>query len=79
VNGWSGFRPELTEKIAASLLSFPSTSSLAILKRYHVHYVVLHLQLFSPGVAATLLAKTEVSPGLFRVADFGSDSVWQVR
>jgi len=79
VNGWSGYRPELTEKIAASLLRFPSASSLAILKRYHVRYVVLHLQLFSPGVAATLLANTEVSPGLFRVADFGSDSVWQVR
>ena len=79
VNGWSGFRPELTEHIAASLLSFPSLSSLAMLKRYHVRYVVLHLQLFSPGMAATLLTKVEASPGLVRVANFGSDSVWQVR
>jgi hypothetical protein len=79
VNGWSGFRPPLTEQIAGSLLSFPSPGSLATLKRFHIRYVVLHLQLFSPAVAATLLAKVEASPGLFPVADFGSDSVWQVR
>ena len=79
VNGWSGYRPPLTVQIAASLLSFPSPGSLATLRQYHIQYVVLHLQRYSPGAAATLLAQVEASPGLYRVAVFGSDSVWQVK
>ena len=79
VNGWSGYRPPLTEQIAASLLSFPSPGSLAILRQYHIQYVVLHLQRYSPGAAATLLAQVEASPALYRVAAFGTDSVWQVK
>src|SRR6266849_5378278 len=79
VNGWSGYRPPLTGRIAASLLDFPSPGSLATLRRYHIQYVVLHLQRYSPGVAATLLAQAEASPGLYRVSVFGSDSVWQVK
>ena len=79
VNGWSGYRPPLTERIAASLLSFPSSSSLSTLRQYHIQYVVLHLQRYSPGAAATILAQVEASPGLYRVAVFGSDSVWQVK
>ena len=79
VNGWSGYRPPLTQQIAASLLSFPSPGSLAMLRQYHIQYVVLHLQRYSPGTAATLLAQVEASPGLYRVAVFGTDSVWQVK
>jgi hypothetical protein len=79
VNGWSGYRPPLTAQIAASLLDFPSSSSLSTLRQYHIQYVVLHLQRYSPGAAATLLAQVEASPGLYRVAAFGSDSVWQVK
>ncbi|HET8851159.1 MAG TPA: hypothetical protein VFN02_01420, partial [Ktedonobacteraceae bacterium] len=79
VNGWSGYRPPLTVQIAASLLDFPSSSSLSTLRQYHIQYVVLHLQRYSPGAAATLLAQVEASPGLYRVAVFGSDSVWQVK
>jgi len=79
VNGWSGYRPPLTVQIAASLLSFPSPGSLATLRQYHIQYVVLHLQRYSPGAAATLLAQVEASSGLYRVAVFGSDSVWQVK
>ena len=79
VNGWSGYRPPLTVQIAASLLDFPSSSSLSMLRQYHIQYVVLHLQRYSPGAAATLLAQVEASPGLYRVAAFGSDSVWQVK
>jgi hypothetical protein len=78
-NGWSGYRPPLTAQIAASLFTFPSPGSLATLRKYHIYYVVLHLQRYSPGVAATLLAQVEASPGLSRVAVFGSDSVWQVK
>jgi len=79
VNGWSGYRPPLTEQIAASLLSFPSPGSLVTLRKYHIHYVVLHLQSYSPDAAAALLAQAEASPGLNRVAVFSSDSVWQVK
>ena len=79
VNGWSGQRPPLTAQIAASLLNFPSPGSLATLKHYHIQYVVLHLQSYSPSVATTLLAQVEASPDLYRVAVFGSDSVWQVK
>lgn len=79
VNGWSGYRPPLTIQIAASLLNFPSPGSLATLRQYHIRYVVLHLQGFSPDVASALLAQAEASPGLSRVAVFGNDSVWQVK
>ncbi len=79
MNGWSGQRPALTTQIAGVLLTFPSQDSLATLKKYHISYVVLHLGLYSPAIAPTLLAQVEASPGLQRLAVFGSDSVWQVR
>lgn len=78
VDGWSGYRPPLTEQIAALLYNFPSQDSLAILKKYHITYVVLHLQLYSPNVGASILAQAKANPGLQQVASFGSDSVWQV-
>lgn len=77
-NGWSGYRPSLTNDMAALLLNFPSASSLAFLKQYHIRYVVLHLQYYNPAIAATILARAESNAGLRRVAVFGSDSVWQV-
>ncbi len=77
-NGWSGYRPGLTSHISSLLMSFPAERSLSILKQYHIQYVVLHLQYYIPTVANRLLAQTEASPGLRRVAVFGSDSVWQV-
>ena len=78
VDGWSGYRPPLTERIAALLYNFPSQDSLTILKKYHITYVVLHLQLYSPNVGASILAQAKANPGLRQVASFGSDSVWQV-
>jgi hypothetical protein len=78
VDGWSGYRPPLTEHIAAVLYDFPSQDSLAMLKKYHITYVVLHLQLYSPNVGASILAQAKANPGLQQVASFGSDSVWQV-
>ena len=78
VDGWSGYRPSLTEQIAALLYNFPSQNSLAILKKYHITYVVLHLQLYSPNIGAGILAQAKANPGLQEVASFGSDSVWQV-
>ncbi len=78
VNGWSGYRPALTEKIAALLYNFPSQDSLAVLKQYHISYVVLHLQFYSPNVGAAILSQATGSSGLQRVALFGSDSVWRV-
>lgn len=77
-NGWSGYRPTLTNNMAALLLNFPSASSLAFLKQYHIRYVVLHLQYYNPALATTMLAQAKSNAGLRRVAVFGSDSVWQV-
>ncbi|MBA2284023.1 MAG: hypothetical protein H0W02_00920, partial [Ktedonobacteraceae bacterium] len=79
VNGWSGYRPPLTWQIAGLLQTFPSQESLHMLRSYHIHYVVVHLQLYSPDAASTLRARLEASPDLQRNAVFGSDSVWQVR
>jgi hypothetical protein len=78
MNGWSGLRPTLTAEIAAELSDFPAPDSLSILRQYHIQYVVLHLQFYRSDSVADLLTKVEASPGLQRVADFGSDSVWQV-
>ncbi len=77
-NGWSGYRPLLTFDMSMVLLNFPSRSSLSILKQYHIQYVVLHLQFYSPTIAKSILAQAESNPELRRVAVFGSDSVWQV-
>ena len=77
-NGWSGYRPQLTLDLSMSLMSFPSDSSLAMLKQDHIQLIVLHLQYYSPTVAANILAQVEASPQLRRVALFGYDSVWQV-
>jgi len=78
VDGWSGYRPPLTEQISALLYNFPSQDSLMILKKYHIIYVVLHLQYYSPNVGAAILAQAKANSGLQQVASFGSDSVWQV-
>ena len=77
-NGWSGYRPLLTFDMSMVLLNFPSRSSLSILKQYHIQYVVLHLQFYSPTIAKSILTQAESNPELRRVAVFGSDSVWQV-
>jgi len=61
-----------------SLMSFPSDRSLAMLKQDHIQLIVLHLQYYSPTVAANILGQVESSPQLRRVALFGYDSVWQV-
>lgn len=77
-DGWSGYRPPLTFYMSTLLMSFPSGSSLSIIKQYHIRYVVLHLQFYSPAIAHSLLTQTESNPDLRRVAEFGYDSVWQV-
>jgi len=77
-NGWSGYRPPLTANMAFTLLNFPSEASLTLLKKYHIYYVVLHLQFYSTTIAHTLVAQMESNPDLRRVAEFGYDSVWQV-
>ena len=78
VDGWSGYRPSLTFNISKLLMSFPSERSLSVLKKYHIQYVVLHLQYFSPPIATAILGKVESNIDLRRVAVFGNDSVWQV-
>ncbi len=77
-NGWSGYRPSLTVSMASTLLDFPSEASLTLLKKYHIYYVVLHLQFYSPTIAKSILAQAESNPELRRVEVFGNDSVWQV-
>jgi hypothetical protein len=87
VNGWSGYRPDLTTTISGLLLNFPSLASLQILEKYHVEYVVFHPQLFlryeTPGAVTATLARMQTSSQLHFIAVFGSnlsssDSLWQV-
>jgi hypothetical protein len=87
VNGWSGYRPDLTTTISALLLNFPSSASLQILEKYHVEYVIFHPQLFlryeTPGTVNATLARMQTSSRLHFIAVFGSnlsssDSLWQV-
>jgi len=87
VNGWSGYRPDLTTTISGLLLKFPSLASLQILEKYHVEYVVFHPQLFlrfeTPGMVIATLARMQTSSQLHFIAVFGSnlsssDSLWQV-
>ncbi|MDQ6644260.1 MAG: hypothetical protein M3Y76_07410 [Chloroflexota bacterium] len=78
VNGWSGYRPSLTSDLSTLLMGFPSERSVSALKQFHIQYVVLHLQYYSPTEANSILARVESSSDLRRVAVFGNDSVWQV-
>jgi hypothetical protein len=87
VNGWSGYRPNVTTTISALLLKFPSADSIAILERYHVKYVVVHpqwyLQYESSVMMAEMLAQMQANTKLHLLTTFGnniatSDSVWQV-
>jgi hypothetical protein len=59
-------------------MNFPSKTSVAALKQYHIHYVVLHLQFYTATMATTILTQVKSNPELQRVAQFGNDSVWQV-
>ncbi len=86
-NGWSGYRPANTMTISHLMLHFPSQASIAILKRYHIQYVVFHAQLVSQFMGSrtvsTMLTQMQASPDLHLVAAFGrslstGDSVWQV-
>ncbi|QBD78216.1 hypothetical protein EPA93_20315 [Ktedonosporobacter rubrisoli] len=79
MNGWSGYRPPLTVHIAGQLIDFPSSTSLNILRKYQVHYVILHLQLYQPHEAKALLTRVQASKDLQLMATFGKDSIWKVR
>jgi len=87
VNGWSGYRPDLTTTLSGLLLNFPSPASLQILEKYHVEYVVFHPQLFlkfeTPSMVTATLARMQASSQLHFISVFGSnlsssDSLWQV-
>jgi len=60
-------------------MNFPSKTSVAMLKQYHIRYVVLHLQFFTSIMATTILDQAKDNPDLQRIAQFGNDSVWQVK
>jgi hypothetical protein len=79
MNGWYGYQPPLTTYIASVLLSFPSSESVALLKRYHIEYIVVYPQLYVPQTSAPSLSAMEANPDLRLVAMFGDESVWQVR
>jgi hypothetical protein len=79
MNGWSGYQPPLTTYIASVLLNFPSSESVALLKRYHIEYVVVHPQLYVPQASAPSVNEMEANPELRLVAMFGDETVWQVR
>jgi hypothetical protein len=87
VNGWSGFLPPITTTISNAMLDFPSTTSIGLLKQYHILYVVFHPQRYhlaeSPSKTIETIAQMQVNPDLHLVKVFGrsvydSDSVWQV-
>jgi len=87
VNGWSGYRPPITTTISDAMLDFPSATSIALLKQYHILYVVFHPAMYhiaeSPSQTVATLAQMQINPDLHLVKVFGnslydSDSVWQV-
>ena len=87
MNGWSGYRPDLTVSISTLLLKFPSEDSIVTLEKYHITYVVVHPQLYlqyaSPTVVTMMLAQMQANAKLHLITVFGnkistSDSVWQV-
>src|SRR5207249_3924084 len=74
MNGWSGYRPDLTISIAGLLLHFPSQASLDMLEKYHIKYVVFHPQIYlkyhSPAVVAKMLTQMQASSRLHLLAVF---------
>lgn len=49
VEGYSGLRPPLHEKLYQQLIAFPDEASLAALQALRVSYVVVHAELYPPG------------------------------
>jgi hypothetical protein len=87
VNGWSGYRPPITNTISLVMQSFPSQASTDILQHYHVQYVVFHPKFYliykQQSEVNLMLAQMQADPHLRLLASFGkslqsSDSVWQV-
>lgn len=77
-NGWSGYRPKLTTDMAGGLLSFPAPKSIAVLRAYHIQYVVVHPQLYKPISKAPDMNALLASAGIRLVAQYGQETIWQV-
>lgn len=77
-DGWSGYRPKLTTDMAGGLLTFPSPRSIAVLRAYHIHYVVVHPQMYRPVDRAPDMNALRAGAGIQLVAQFGQETIWQV-
>ena len=77
-NGWSGYRPKLTTDMAGGLLTFPSPRSIAVLRAYHIQYVVVHPQMYKPISRAPDMNALRASTGIQLAAQFGQETIWQV-
>ena len=59
VNGFSGFRTSFHKELFAAMQGFPDQASLDALAKIKVNYVVVHTDLYEPGVWATVEPRIE--------------------
>jgi hypothetical protein len=67
VNGYSGLRPPLHEKLFNRLRGFPDDFTVRSLVDLGVTYVVIHTDLYPPGEWATVAERLKEFPGLFHL------------
>jgi hypothetical protein len=79
LNGDSGFVPMSHQWMKVALGRFPSTDSIALLRRLGVRYVVLHLGAFREGALLRVLrGLQEQRSSLVPACDFGRDLVYEI-
>jgi hypothetical protein len=67
VNGYSGLRPPLHEKLFNRLRGFPDEFTVNSLMDLGVTYVVIHTDLYPPGEWTTVSERLKAFPGVFRL------------
>jgi hypothetical protein len=78
LNGYSGFRPGLHDRLYRELYSFPDDTSVASLREFRVDYVVVHRGLYPPDSWPDVARRLRSDPNLTLVHEAAGDEVYAV-
>ena len=79
LNGYSGFFPQSYHDQAMSLATFPSDGTIAILKRKHVRYIIIHTDQYTDRPFSDTERLIREQPKLIKVQEFGNDFVYEIQ
>ena len=70
LNGYSGYYPPSYLSLLNEVRRFPDEESIALLRRRGVRYVVVHMSLYPPDRAGTVLTEAAANPALREIGEF---------